>query len=75
MKENPNQDGIEGFVAESGEARWALEVAKEFDIETQAIQASFDVRLESQKGKINFATKVLASMRNAFGGHTINESK
>jgi len=72
MKENPNQDGIEGFVAESGEARWALEVAKEFDIETQAIQASFDVRLESQKGKINFATKVLASMRNAFGGHKIN---
>lgn len=73
MKENPNQDGIEGFVAESGEARWALEVAKEFNIETSAIQASFDVRLASQKGKVNFATKVLASMRNAFGGHKINE--
>jgi 6-phosphogluconate dehydrogenase len=73
MKENPDQKGIEGFVAESGEARWALEVAKEFDIETKAIQSSFDVRLDSQKGKVNFATKVLASMRNAFGGHKINE--
>jgi len=73
VKTNPNQDGIEGVVAESGEARWALEVAKEFQIETPAIQTSFDVRLESQKGKINYATKLLASMRNAFGGHKINE--
>jgi 6-phosphogluconate dehydrogenase len=72
MKENPNLDGVDGFVAESGEARWALEVAKEFGIETRAIQSSFDVRLDSQKGKVNFATKVLASMRNAFGGHKIN---
>lgn len=73
MKNNPNQDGVMGIVAESGEARWALEVAKELQIPTPAIQTSFDVRLESQKGKINYATKLLASMRNAFGGHKINE--
>ena len=73
MKNNPNQDGVEGSVAESGEARWALEVAKEFKIETPAIQTSFDVRLDSQKGNVSYATKVLASMRNAFGGHKINE--
>jgi 6-phosphogluconate dehydrogenase len=73
MKENPNQEGIDGYVAESGEARWALEVAKEFDIKTSAIQASFDVRLQSQKGEVNFTTKVLASMRNAFGGHKTNK--
>ena len=73
MKENPNQDGVEGSVSESGEARWALEVAKDFGLEMKAIQTSFDIRLDSQKGKINFATKVLASMRNAFGGHKINQ--
>lgn len=73
MKDNPNQDGVSGFVAESGEARWALEVAKDFGIEAKAIQTSFDVRVDSQKGKVSFATKVLASMRNAFGGHKINQ--
>lgn len=73
LKENPNLEGIDGFVAESGEARWALEMAKEFGIETPAISASFDVRLESQKGKVNFTTKLLAAMRNAFGGHKINK--
>lgn len=72
MKDNPDQNGVEGIVAESGEACWALEVAKEFKIAAPSIQASFDVRLASQKGKVNFATKLLASMRNAFGGHKIN---
>ena len=73
LKENPNLEGIEGFVAESGEARWALEVAKELNIPTPAISSAFDVRLASQKGEVNFATKLLAAMRNAFGGHKINK--
>lgn len=73
LKENPNLEGIEGFVAESGEARWALEVAKELNIPTPAINSAFNVRLASQKGEVNFATKLLAAMRNAFGGHKINK--
>lgn len=72
LKENPTLEGVEGTVAESGEARWALEVAKELQIETPSISGAFDVRLRSQNGTINFATKLLAAMRNAFGGHKIN---
>jgi 6-phosphogluconate dehydrogenase len=73
LRENPELTGIDGFVAESGEARWTLEVAKSLNIDTPAMQAAFDVRIESQKGKTNFATKLLAAMRNAFGGHKINK--
>lgn len=73
LRENPELDGIEGFVAESGEARWTLEAAKEAGIPLPAIQASFDVRLASQQGETNFATKLLAAMRNKFGGHAINK--
>src|SRR3989344_422392 len=72
LKENKDLVDIEGVVAESGEARWALEAARDLGIETPAIRAAFDVRLASQKGKVNFATKLLAAMRNAFGGHNIN---
>jgi 6-phosphogluconate dehydrogenase len=72
IHENPTLDDISGIVAESGEARWTLETAKELGISLPAIQASFDVRLESQKGEVNFATKLLAAMRNKFGGHNIN---
>ena len=73
LAENPTLEGIDGFVAESGEARWTLEAAKAKGIPLPAIQSSFDVRLASQKGDINFATKMLAAMRNKFGGHAINK--
>jgi 6-phosphogluconate dehydrogenase len=73
LRENPNLDGIEGYVAESGEARWTLEVARERGIAMPSIQASFDVRLNSQKGETNFTTKLVAAMRNKFGGHNLNK--
>ncbi len=70
--ENTDLDGIDGVVAESGEARWALESAKANGISMPVIQQAFDVRLASQQGRTNFSTKVLAAMRNKFGGHDIN---
>lgn len=73
LRENPQLEGIEGFVAESGEARWTLETAKALDIPLPAIQTSFDVRIASQKGGVTFATKLLAAMRNKFGGHQLNK--
>jgi 6-phosphogluconate dehydrogenase len=72
LHENPNLEGIEGVVAESGEARWTLETADQLGIPLPAIQASFDVRLASQKGDISITTKLLAAMRNKFGGHNID---
>ena len=73
LAENPTLDGIDGFVAESGEARWTIETAKELGIPLPSIEASFDVRLASQKGETNFATKLLSAMRNKFGGHSLNK--
>lgn len=70
---SPELEGIDGYVAESGEARWTLEAAKAQGIEMPAIQAALDVRLASQSGKVNFATKLLAAMRNIFGGHEVNK--
>ena len=75
LSENPELKGIEGKVAETGEARWTLEVAKEMGIPMPAIQSAFDVRVASQNGEINFGTKLLAAIRNKFGGHAINPDK
>ncbi len=72
VRENPELEGIDGKVAESGECRWTLETAEDLGIELPAIKASFDVRLSSLKGKTNFATKLLAAQRNKFGGHPLN---
>jgi len=72
LHENAEMNGISGVVAESGEARWTLETAKEMGIPLPAIQASFDVRLASQQGDTTFTTQLLAAMRAKFGGHDIN---
>lgn len=72
LRESPDLNSVSGVVAESGEARWTLETAKEIGLELPAIQAAFDVRLASQKGETDFSTKLLAAMRNKFGGHDIN---
>lgn len=72
LAENPELDGINGYVAESGEARWTLETAKALNLPMPSIQAAFDVRIASQNGTVNFGTKLLAAMRNKFGGHNLN---
>lgn len=72
LKHDHNLEAVEGRVAESGETKWALETAHDADIPLPVIQNAFDVRLESQKGNINYATKFLAQLRNEFGGHDVN---
>lgn len=72
MTENPNLDGIEGKVAQLGEAAWSLEVAKSMNIPMPAIDQALKVRIDSQAGQINYSTKLLAAIRNKFGGHKLN---
>ncbi len=72
LAENPELEGISGYVAESGEARWTLDAARDMGISLPSIQAAYDVRVASQKGETNFATKVVAAQRNKFGGHNLN---
>jgi 6-phosphogluconate dehydrogenase len=72
LAENPELEGIDGRVAENGETRWTLEVAREMHIPMPAVESAFAVRVASQKGEVNFGTKLLAAMRNKFGGHQVN---
>ena len=72
VTENPNMTGISGSVAETGETRWALQTADEQGFSLPSIQAAFDVRIQSQNGETNYATKIVAAQRNKFGGHSLN---
>lgn len=74
LRDNPELDGIEGVVAQSGEALWTLEAAKQVAIPMPAVQAALDVRSASEQGTVHFGTKLLAAMRNKFGGHEINHA-
>ncbi len=68
------QKGLEensGVVAESGTARWTIENAEKHAIAVPVIKDALQVRLDSQKGKISFATQYIALMRHLFGGHKL----
>ena len=73
VKENPELAGIDGYVAENGEGRWTLETAQALNIPMPVLQASLDVRTASRAGTVNYSTKMLAAIRNKFGGHAINK--
>lgn len=73
MTEDQTLAGASGYVAESGEARWTLEAAQESGLTLPAIKTALDVRLASAQGNVSYATKLLAELRNKFGGHKINK--
>jgi 6-phosphogluconate dehydrogenase len=73
LRENPELPGIEGFVQDSGEGRWTVDEAIELDVPAPVITLSLFHRFYSRKGG-TYASKLLAAMRNQFGGHAIKKT-
>ncbi len=65
---DPKLERIEGVVGGGTTGRWTEQVAKEETVETPVISASLKAREES-KIKPTFAGKIVAALRNQFGGH------
>jgi 6-phosphogluconate dehydrogenase len=70
LKENANLDGIKGWVADSGEGRWTVAEAIDLDVPAPVITLSLLMRFVSRQDD-SYAAKLLAAMRNQFGGHEI----
>ncbi|MEP7267480.1 MAG: phosphogluconate dehydrogenase (NAD(+)-dependent, decarboxylating) [Saprospiraceae bacterium] len=70
LKEDPKLEGIKDFVEDSGEGRWTVEAAMELNVPAHVITASLYTRFQSRQEE-SFAMKVLASLRNQFGGHSV----
>ncbi len=66
-----NLEQTSGIVAETGTVRWSIENAGKHSISIPVIKDALQVRLESQKGNVSFATKYIALMRHLFGGHKL----
>jgi len=67
---NPKLDGLEPWVEDSGEGRWTVEDAVEKAVPAPVITASLFARFESRREN-SFAHRLLAALRNAFGGHAV----
>jgi len=65
-------EGIRGWVADSGEGRWAAQEAIDKDIPAPIITVSLLERLRSRQEE-SFSAKVIAALRNQFGGHEVKK--
>ncbi len=70
---NSDLKGIEPYVADSGEGRWTVQEAIDLETPAPVITASLLERLRSRQTD-SFADKLLAGLRNQFGGHAVKLS-
>ncbi len=70
LKEDQKLETIKGYVQDSGEGRWMIADAIEKDVPVPTLTAALFTRFRSRQEE-SFAEKMLAALRNAFGGHAV----
>jgi 6-phosphogluconate dehydrogenase len=68
-----NVESLKGFVADSGEGRWTVQEAVDLDVPAPVITLSLLMRLRSRQDD-SFGGKVIAALRNEFGGHAVKKA-
>jgi 6-phosphogluconate dehydrogenase len=63
-------EGLEGYVADSGEGRWTLEAGVDHDVPMPALTAALFARFYSRDNG-DYSARMLAALRNQFGGHAV----
>ena len=64
---------LKGWIADSGEGRWTVQEATDLDVPAPVIALSLIMRLRSRQ-EDSFGGKVIAALRNEFGGHAVKQS-
>jgi len=77
LEADPKLEAIEGIIGKaSGETIWTVEEAKKKDLPIEIIERSLEIRNESEtdpKIQKSFAARMVAALRNAFGGHEVKK--
>jgi 6-phosphogluconate dehydrogenase len=67
---DPDLEALRGYVDDSGEGRWTVNEAVERAVPTHVLAAALFNRFDSRDDN-SFAMRVLAALRNEFGGHAV----
>ena len=74
---NKDQDfkSISGYIGGGQTGKWTVEEAKEQNLNAPLIEKSLEIRKQSPQNINNYSNKLVALLRNAFGGHEIKKIK
>jgi 6-phosphogluconate dehydrogenase len=70
-REGNDLESITGWVADSGEGRWTVAEAIDHDVPAPVITLSLIERFRSRRSPDSYTDRVLAALRNEFGGHAV----
>ncbi|MGO1973282.1 MAG: phosphogluconate dehydrogenase (NAD(+)-dependent, decarboxylating) [Propionibacteriaceae bacterium] len=70
LKDDPDLSGIQGYAEDSGEGRWMVDTAIDHAVPVPALTAALFARFVSRQDD-SPAMKMVAAMRNQFGGHAV----
>jgi 6-phosphogluconate dehydrogenase len=70
FREDPGLNDIRGYVEDTGEGRWTVEAAIDENVPAPVITLSLLARMASRQDE-SFSAKVVAALRNQFGGHAV----
>ena len=73
LKNDPHLDNLKGYVQDSGEGRWMLMDALDKDVPVPTLSTALFTRFRSRQTE-SFSEKLLAALRNAFGGHGVRRT-
>jgi 6-phosphogluconate dehydrogenase len=73
FEKDPDLTDLRGYVEDSGEGRWTVQEAIDLDVPAPVITLSLLARLRSRQAD-SFSAKVIAALRNEFGGHAVKKS-
>lgn len=74
LKEDPKLERIQPYVEDSGEGRWTVAEAVSLGVPVPVISLALQMRFRSRQPR-SFSDKLLAALRNQFGGHAVKEAK
>ena len=74
LKEDAKLEGLQAYVEDSGEGRWTVQEAIDLAVPVPVISASMQARFRSRQEQ-PFGLKLLAAMRNQFGGHAVRTTE
>src|ERR1700737_476662 len=70
FEQDPQLSRIRGYVEDSGEGRWTLQAAIDHAVPAPALAMRLFMRFRSRQDD-SFSDKVIAALRNEFGGHPV----
>ncbi|MBO04222.1 MAG: 6-phosphogluconate dehydrogenase (decarboxylating) [Chloroflexi bacterium] len=73
LEKDPRLDELSSYVDDSGEGRWTVDASVELAVPAPVITAALQMRFRSRQDQ-PLGGKMLAAMRNGFGGHAVKKA-